>query len=771
MPMRRIAWTCLLLGLALALLITVPAHALDYSFSLDRHTVDLWIQADGSVRLEIWLTFTCDRRAHPIDVVDLGLPTDDFDLSGIHADVDGTPIDHVGTDYQGTGSGVALWLGRGTIGAGKSGTVHVIVDRVGDMIYADDADPDYASVQYSPTYFGSAYTHGTTDLTVRFHMPPGVQPEEPRWHRSPEGWPQEQPEASLDAEGRPTYTWHHPSAAPDQMYVFGASFPRRYVPTEVIQGPRPTEVTVVPVRFSLQREVVDVWVQRDGSARLVYELTIAVDPDSGPVTWVGLELPSGDYDLDRISANVDGKPIGYIEPSGYAPAGIGIGLYEAAIQPGQKGTLHVVVERVRLMVYQDRDRDNVKVVFSPASFEESPVRGTTDLTVRLHLPPGVKPQEARWQPSPEGWPQEQPEAGLDDEGLVVYTWSNATAVPTQEYTFAASFPRGYVAEEAIQKGPSVWATIWQWLGPLLCLLSPGVLIALFVVLGVRARIRRQMAYLPPSIKVEGVGIKRGLTAVEAAVLLQTPLNRVLTMILFGLLKKGALTVLDEAPLKVQVEPSLPEELRSYEKGFLEAVEKNGRLDEERLRQVVIDLVREVNNKMKGFSRKETMDYYRDIVRRAWEQVEKAATPEVRGQLFSEGLEWVMLDEDFEERTGRVFGDEPVYVPVWWGRYRPWVTTTPVSRSAGPAVPSQPIQLPHLPGSDFAARVVRSIEGTAGRIVRSLTSFTTAVTNVTNPPPKPTYSSSRSSFGGGGGCACACACACAGCACACAGGGR
>ncbi len=765
--MRRVGWICLLLGLALVLLATAPAQAQDYSFSLDRHVVDLWVQADGSVRLEIWLTFSCDRRAHAIDVIDLGLPTYDFDMSGIRADVDGTPIDHVGTDYQGSGSGVALWLGKGTIEPGKSGTVHVVVERVRGMIYTDDADPEYASLEYSPTYFGSEYTHGTTDLTVRFHMPPGTQPEEPRWHRSPEGWPQEQPEATLDAEGRPTYTWHHPSAAPDRMYVLGASFPRKYIPEEVIQGPRPTEYVYIPLRFSLPYEAVDVWVQRDGSVQLEYWLTFALDPDSGPLNLVDLPLPTADYDLDRIWADVDGKPIGYIQISEKLPAGIGIGLHEAAIQPGQSGTLHVLVERVGRMVYQDRG-DDVRVLFSPVSFDKDSVHGTTALTVRLHLPPGVKPEEARWHRSPEGWPQEEPGVTTDDEGRVVYAWSNETAIPSQEYIFGASFPRIYVAEEAIQKGPSVWAKVGEFLATSLCFFIPAGIIALIVVLVKRAQTQRQMAYLPPSMKVEGVGIKRGLTAVEAAILLQTPLNRVLTMILFGLIKKGALTVLEEDPLKVQVEPTLPEGLRSYETGFLEAVQKNGRLDEDRLRQVMVDLVREVNNKMKGFSRKETVAYYRDIVRRAWEQVEKAATPEVRGQLFSEGLEWTMLDEDFQERTGRVFGDEPVPVPIWWGRYRPWV---PVAPAAGqPAAPSQPIQLPHLPGSDFAARMVRGVEGTAGRIVRSLTSFTTRVTSVTNPPPKPTYSSSRS-WGGGGGCACACACACAGCACACAGGGR
>jgi hypothetical protein len=279
------------------------------------------------------------------------------------------------------------------------------------------------------------------------------------------------------------------------------------------------------------------------------------------------------------------------------------------------------------------------------------------------------------------------------------------------------------------------------------------------------------------MKVEGVGIKRGLTAVEAAILLETPLNKILTMILFGLLKKGAVTVLDDKPLKIEINEPRPAKLRSYEKKFLDAVKKDGTLSESRLRKMMVALVKEVGNKIKGFSRKETVTYYQDIVRRAWQQVAAADTPEVQSQRFDEGLEWTMLDDDFDDRVNRTFTG-PVYMPPWWVYYRPWVprvqsaqTGTRSSTKASPrSLAGRGVQLPTLPGAAFATTIVTGFQSTASNIVRNVTGFTGDVTQVTNPPPKPSgrsYGSSRS----GGGCACACACACAGCACACAGGGR
>jgi hypothetical protein len=191
--------------------------------------------------------------------------------------------------------------------------------------------------------------------------------------------------------------------------------------------------------------------------------------------------------------------------------------------------------------------------------------------------------------------------------------------------------------------------------------------------------------------------------------------------------------------------------------------------------MMVNLIRSVGEKMKGFSKKETVAFYQDIMKRAWEQVEQAATPEVKGQVYEDVMDWTMLDNDYEKRTTQTFSG-PVFIPTpsWWWRYEPsyprTVSAAPVS-TAGSSTSSGSggrVSLPSLPGSAFAASVVGSVQNFSTNVLGNLTSFTSGVTNVTNPPPPPsTYRSS----GGGGGSSCACACACAGCACACAGGGR
>ena len=70
--------------------------------------------------------------------------------------------------------------------------------------------------------------------------------------------------------------------------------------------------------------------------------------------------------------------------------------------------------------------------------------------------------------------------------------------------------------------------------------------------------------------------------------------------------------------------------------------------------MMIDLVKTLAGKMKGFSRRETVEYYKDIVQRAWAQVEAAETPEVKSEKFAETMEWTMLDKDYDDRTRRTF---------------------------------------------------------------------------------------------------------------------
>jgi hypothetical protein len=524
-------------------------------------------------------------------------------------------------------------------------------------------------------------------------------------------------------------------------------------------------------RFNVAENRVDLYIEVDGSVWIVYDLTFVPQPGSHPFDVVDVGMPNDTYRIGDVRASIDGIPLTDISESPYVQPGVAVELGEFTIPPGQSGTLHLEA-MVSDLIYQDSDDpEYASIEFAPTWFDSEFVHGATRLEVNFHLPPGVTADEPRYH-------KDEPTEAYFLDDRVVYSWVSDQAQGDRQYVYGASFPKKYLAEGVVQKPPAFnlsGITDVCCSGPIPWFVLFGGGWAAVAILGRRSQKRRKMKYMPPALSVEGTGVKRGLTAVEAAILLEAPLNKVVTMILFGLVKKGILTVESEKPLRVTIVDPIPKDVKLwyYERRFLEAVQDKGTLDEQLLREMVIDLIGDVNKKLTGFSRQETKAYYEDIAARAWKQVEAADTPEVLGERWGDGLEWTMLDDDWDGRTRRVFQDRPVVLPHWWWFYRPWATragvpSRPSAPGPMPAGTGRPVTLPTLPGADFANTVVTGVENAANTVVSSVEGFTGRVTKTTNPPPKPSSSSSRSS---GGGYSCACACACAGCACACAGGGR
>ena len=528
--------------------------------------------------------------------------------------------------------------------------------------------------------------------------------------------------------------------------------------------------------FSLDREVVHVFWNSDGSMALDYLFVFTNQPGAHAIDYVDVGLPNANYSYDSIQADVNGNPISISSDYQGSGTGVAVALGSQAIPAGQRGSVHVTVGSISQVLHPDDEDDTyTSGVFAPTWFGSQYVVGTTDLSVSFHFPPGVQPDEPRWHSTPPGFPSE-PQTAIDDEGRVTYTWSSANASATRAYEFGASFPRAYVPAEAVVTQPafdftSVFNFIFSNLVTIICFGFFGFIFLIVPALSAIAGQRRKLQYMAPKISIEGHGIKRGLTAVESAILMEQTLDKVMTMILFGVIKKGAGKVLDRDPLNLEVTQPKPEGLQDYEIKFLDAFEtKDTKSRRKELQDMVIALIKSVSEKMKGFSRNETIEYYKRIMETAWQQVQAAQTPEMQADFFEKNLEWTMLDKDYDDRSRRVY-QNPVYVPNWWGNYDPTYSSRSIgsAKTAAPSAPAQPSgrSLPQLPGADFAGTVVAGVQTFSQKVIGDVSEFTSRVTNVTNPPPKPTVRSGGSRSGGG----CACACACAGCACACAGGGR
>ena len=581
--------------------------------------------------------------------------------------------------------------------------------------------------------------------------------------------------------------------------------------------------------FSVPKLEMNVVVNADASVKIIYDITFGNNPTAHVIDVVDVGVPHEKYKLGNVSASVDDTPLGNIRHSEYVKPGFEVHLAGKSIGPGQSGTLHVEFDMPQ-MVYQDTTReDYASLRITPTWFGDQYVTGNTEIKVAIHLPEGVEPEEALHQ----GFEFSE-KAVFNNRTVVVWQWPAARL--TQAHMVAVSFPKGQIPVVKQTKldlllkwfGESTGARVLAGLvflllfgivffrftggtgmsvfvvllGLAICVfyVSPGChllsLPIVAVLLGVNEWYlrHRKMSYMPPIAQVEGGGIERGLTAPEAAALLELPVSRVLGLVIFGMLKKGILRQVEADPLAVDVDEAFriggKELLASgkdrekfyrrvgqqknvvvhkYEHAFIYLLQENpgkpvGRIN---FAAPMKRLIARVAARMKGFDLSDTKDYYRSIVRRAVEQAKAVGPIEQREKRIDRNFEWILVDDNYPT----VFTYGRPYRPIWT---RGTTVSAPSGPSAAPGIPGK-TSFGDVSGS-FAGWAENTMGSMASAIAPgSLTAPTSAggfidlsgADRVTGEFFQSLAESGGSGGGGGGGCACAgCACACA-----CAGGGR
>ena len=357
-----------------------------------------------------------------------------------------------------------------------------------------------------------------------------------------------------------------------------------------------------------------------------------------------------------------------------------------------------------------------------------------------------------------------------DGKLAVY-WEKPVIQANEQFQVGVSFPSKYLPNYNPSSGGFNFGSL-------------GIFIAVFAVLsvvfifGLIIFMIRKSTYASPKVSMETLGVKRGLTAVEASYLLDLKPTQIVTEILYSLLQKRAVWAQETKPaLKLKMlapfeNKTGPKDdpLRYYEIDFLNSLKVDGTLDEEKLAHTIMFLRDTVEQKLQGYSRKDTVDYYRKIAAQAWTQVEQAGTVELASSAYDEQLLWLMLDPNQRTRTETVFRDRviqpnPLWFWWWYGytTYHPNPIYTPNVNA-----PAQSGPPPAIPGADFANNIATSVEKTSNNIVVNIEKFANAIVP---PPPKASHDPALPKADCVCACAaCACACACVSCACACAGGG-
>ena len=510
-------------------------------------------------------------------------------------------------------------------------------------------------------------------------------------------------------------------------------------------------------QYHLNQEWMKIWIRDDGSIDLFYNISMTLESGLN-INHVFVGQPNGDFTVNETEDQY-GHSLSWADASSGSDYKVQVNL-ATPLSAGQTVWFTLFTNVVH-MIYEDNET-NVGMLFIPTWWSEATV---LDLRVSIVVPKGVNStsigtSELYWD-----------NLLVEPDGSYAVFWQRQNLAPNQQYKFGVTFPKGYTEFVKKQNGWDIF--VQQYLSAVVII---GVVAVIIVVLIVSARRR---AYLSPTISMETLGIRRGFTAVEASYLLDMKPPKIVTEILYSLLQKRAVWVESTKPsIKLKIMEPFENKtgthetpLRYYEIDFLKALKEDGTLDEEKLAKTVMFLRDTVEEKLRGYQRRDTIDYYAKVVDKAWKQVEQAGTADLASKAYDEQLLWLFLDPNVQTRTQTVFQDRvfepsPLWLWYWYGyqQYNPHPTYTP---SVG--IPTQAAKPPAIPGAEFANNIATAVEKTSNNIVVNLEKFANAIV----PMPAGKASNQPAHHDADCVCACAtcaCACACVSCACACAGGG-
>lgn len=383
--------------------------------------------------------------------------------------------------------------------------------------------------------------------------------------------------------------------------------------------------------------------------------------------------------------------------------------------------------------------------------------------------------------------------GVEENSTWVY-FENKNLAPNEQFPTSVSFPDTYMATGAVGDKatelsfpPAMGGGVSLFDDLCSSCACPGIFVLFFVIIflgGIIGSVTRS-PYSSPVVSMDGVSVNKSLDPVEAATLLRVDPKRVLTMIMFEMMKNGNVKLISTDPIRLELVSR--KDLNYHEKLFADAI-VDDRLSEDKLLGCFKMLARRVVDKTRPYCRKDTEDYYRKRIDEAWQEIKAVDTPELKLEKYDTNMFWLMADEQFATKTKDYVADTPgsrtVYVPsyYWWYPYY-WgvphnygggqVGTTPpttgeakVPQQGG--APQAPTNQTTASVESFANSISNSVEATSAGVVGGVEKFLGVRNEANAPPPVTAFtpaSSHRPGRTGGGS-----SCACVSCACACAGGG-
>ena len=414
--------------------------------------------------------------------------------------------------------------------------------------------------------------------------------------------------------------------------------------------------------FRVMREDVVLDIGKDGNSVLSYLIEFQNYGSGFNIVDVG--LPNRHYEVQSAVATVyvsdDGDSyqswnVKKIAKSEYIDTGA-----EVHVNAGSYRYVKLDFRiRQRWMVYENpADSSEVSVEFRPTWFDGDLQRGDTDRTsVTFVLPDTIKDLNRTY--TDKGWDESW------NEGSRYHVkWDFSSKSPGEISRGACdtniAFSKDHV-DHYYKK--TIWSRTADWFyynQPILFIVAGVIIISTIIAITFYFSGRKRRDYFRPSVSLTNAGPRGGLTAPEAAMVMELPLDKVVAMILFGMKIKGAIEIEgDEKPIFRKIDRSRL--TYNYEKDVYDSIEDDGGVNQHDLGDAREEMIKETEKKMEGFSQRKTEQYYKLIIDEAWGRVKSCSNEHQLESVLKENGVWLQAVDDFDKRVETNI--YPVYIPT------------------------------------------------------------------------------------------------------------
>ena len=118
--------------------------------------------------------------------------------------------------------------------------------------------------------------------------------------------------------------------------------------------------------------------------------------------------------------------------------------------------------------------------------------------------------------------------------------------------------------------------------------------------------------------------------------------------------------------------SIRQRWSTYQQKFIDAISMKAatknRVDAEKLKKLLVDLIKATHRKMRGYQVDSTIRYYNNMMKKAWDKI-KNLPEDIEWEDIEKEYEWLILDEDFKRKSEKYLGDRYyLHRPYYYNRY-------------------------------------------------------------------------------------------------------